>query len=88
MQEAVRSDILNGFLACQIIAAPVFQAKMKNLSNQEYVEVLYRTMFDREGDPSGMGDWLVKLENGMRQANRKVRPLPPPCLRRSGTFSL
>ncbi len=39
--------------------------KMKNLSNQEYVEVLYRTMFDREGDPSGMGDWLDKLENGM-----------------------
>lgn len=39
--------------------------KMKNLSDREYVEVLYRTMFDREGDPAGMADWLDKLENGM-----------------------
>lgn len=39
--------------------------KMKNLSDREYVEVLYRTMFDREGDAGGMNDWLDKLENGM-----------------------
>lgn len=39
--------------------------KMKNLNDREYVEVLYRTMFDREGDPAGMADWLDKLENGM-----------------------
>lgn len=39
--------------------------QMKNLSDREYVEVLYRTMFDREGDSGGMNDWLDKLENGM-----------------------
>lgn len=39
--------------------------KMKNLNDREYVEVLYRTMFDREGDAGGMNDWLDKLENGM-----------------------
>lgn len=39
--------------------------KLKGLSNKEYVEVLYRTMFDREGDAGGMSDWIDKLENGM-----------------------
>lgn len=36
----------------------------KNLSDEEYVKVLYRTFFDREYDQEGLNYWLNKLNNG------------------------
>ena len=36
----------------------------KNLSNEEYVKVLYRTFFDREYDQAGYDDWMNRLAKG------------------------
>ena len=43
--------------------SPEFQNK--NYSNEEYIKVLYRTMFGREADEGGLNDWLNQMENGM-----------------------
>lgn len=42
--------------------SPEFLAK--NLSNDEYVKVLYRTFFDREYDQAGYDDWMNRLAKG------------------------
>lgn len=36
----------------------------KNLSNEDYVKVLYHTFFDREPDEAGYNYWLAKLKAG------------------------
>jgi hypothetical protein len=36
----------------------------RNLSNEEFVTLLYNTFFDREPDAAGMKTWLSALENG------------------------
>lgn len=38
--------------------------KNKNLSNTEYVKVLYRVFMDREADGGGLDAWVKVLENG------------------------
>ena len=35
----------------------------KNLSNEDFVDVMYSTFFDREADPEGKADWLDRMEN-------------------------
>lgn len=37
----------------------------KGYSDQEYVDILYRTMFDRNGGPDEKNYWLKRFENGM-----------------------
>ena len=37
----------------------------RNLSNEEYLKVLYKTFFDREPDEGGYNDWLSKLNSGV-----------------------
>ncbi len=37
----------------------------KNLSDEDFVNTMYRTFFDREADPVGKADWLGKLKSGM-----------------------
>ncbi|MBQ8189525.1 MAG: DUF4214 domain-containing protein [Lachnospiraceae bacterium] len=37
----------------------------KNLSNEEYVEMLYNVILGRESDPVGKADWVSKLDNGV-----------------------
>ncbi len=39
--------------------------KGKEYSDRSYLEILYRTMFDREGDEAGMENWFDLLENGV-----------------------
>ncbi len=41
------------------------ELKEKNLSDAEYVNILYRTVLDRDGDPAGMADWQNKLQYGL-----------------------
>jgi len=36
----------------------------KNLSNEQFVDTLYQTLFDREADLAGKTDWLNKLNSG------------------------
>ena len=40
----------------------------RNLSDEAYVDTLYRTFFDREPDEGGKAGWLYELNNG---ASRK-----------------
>lgn len=37
----------------------------KNTSNDEYVDILYRTFLGREADPAGKADWVGKLNAGV-----------------------
>lgn len=36
----------------------------KNVSNEEYVSIMYRTLLDREADPQGKAHWVSCLEDG------------------------
>ena len=43
---------------------------LKNLSNKEYVKVLYRTFFGREADEEGLNLWTAVLDaNAMTKEN-------------------
>ncbi len=61
--EQLESGQMNG---AQIAEQFVFSAEMleKNLSNEEFVNVLYRSMMGREADEVGMAGWLNELGNG------------------------
>ena len=37
----------------------------RNLSNAEYVEVLYKVLLGRNSDPAGKADWVKQLDGGM-----------------------
>lgn len=37
----------------------------KNVSDEEFTNIMYRTFFDREGDSGGKTYWMDKLNNGM-----------------------
>ena len=43
--------------------------KAKNLSDTEFVKVMYRTFLDREAEPAGLQYWLNKLASGMTREN-------------------
>ena len=45
----------------------------KNLSNEEYVKVLYRTFLDREYDKAGLDDWVNRLNTGQASRNEVLR---------------
>ncbi|MBQ8189515.1 MAG: DUF4214 domain-containing protein [Lachnospiraceae bacterium] len=45
----------------------------KNLSNEEYVKVLYWTFFDREYDEAGYNDWVGKLNSGQLTREQVLR---------------
>ncbi|WP_434311516.1 cellulase family glycosylhydrolase [Hominifimenecus sp. rT4P-3] len=40
----------------------------RNLSNEDYLKVLYRTFLDREPDSSGFQDWMQRLASGKSRA--------------------
>lgn len=50
----------------QVASGFVFSQEMENreLSNQEFVTMLYKTMMDREPDDTGLNDWVTKLQSG------------------------
>ncbi len=43
--------------------------RMKNLSDEEYVKVLYRTFMGREYDQEGLEHWIGELERGCTREN-------------------
>lgn len=45
------------------IESPEFQKR--NISNAQYLEILYRTFFDREADKAGLDAWLGVLDSGL-----------------------
>lgn len=50
-------DIASGFVFSE-------ECINKNLSNEEFVQMLYRGCFDRTGDNLGVADWVSKLNSG------------------------
>ena len=56
------AEIALGFVLSQEFAN-------RNLSNEEFLRVLYRAFFDREPDSGGFNDWLLKLSNGLSRRN-------------------
>ena len=53
----------------QVASGFVFSKEMTNrqLSNTEFVTMLYRTMMGREPDAAGLQDWVGRLENGKKR---------------------
>lgn len=37
----------------------------RNLSNEQYIKVLYKTFFDREADSAGLNSWLSVMNEGL-----------------------
>ncbi len=56
------ADVAKGFLF-----SPEFLGM--DMSNDQFVEVLYKTFFDRAGDPDGKADWLNRMANGWTKEN-------------------
>ena len=70
-EEAGLADWINRLNTKQENAAQVAygfffsdEFKDRNYTDEQYVELLYRTMFGRESDESGKTDWLFRLESG------------------------
>lgn len=55
----------------QVVCGFVFseEYKGKNVSNQQYVEMLYRLVFDREADSVGKADWVSRLSRGVTRGH-------------------
>jgi Ca2+-binding RTX toxin-like protein len=51
------------------IGSAEFQARYGALSNQAFIEQLYRFCLDREGDPAGIQSWVNLLNNGTSRAS-------------------
>ena len=45
---------------------PEFQ--LRKISNEEFVKLLYRVLFNRDADPSGLATWTSKLNSGTSRA--------------------
>ena len=52
------AGIANGFINSA-------EFKNRNLNNNDYLDVLYRTFFDREADAGGKAYWMGKLQKGI-----------------------
>lgn len=51
------TEVAYGFIFSQ-------EFQKKNLSNSDYVKIMYRVFLDREADEAGLKDWVSKLEDG------------------------
>lgn len=58
----VSGEITADEIACGFINSQEF--KNKNYSDEQFVEILYRTFFDREYDAAGKANWLKLLSSG------------------------
>ncbi len=56
-KEKTGADVAGGFAMSQ-------ELKNRNLSNEEFVKVLYKGFFDREPDSEGYNNWISKLNSG------------------------
>lgn len=59
-QTLTGTNIADGF-----IFSDEFQKK--NLSNEEFIKVLYATILSRKADANGLTDWSTRMENGVSQ---------------------
>jgi serralysin len=52
-------------LVVQFVSSAEFQDRFGGLSNRHFVEQLYRTALDRQGDPDGVAAWTHVLDAGI-----------------------
>ena len=67
----VEQVVKNGFTGADcarffMLGAPEFLGR--NLTDDEFVEVLYKTYFDRDSEPDGKAYWLSRLASGTERA--------------------
>lgn len=55
-------------IAAAFAGSAEFQARYGALSNQAFVEQLYRFCLNREGDPTGVSGWVGLINDGMSRA--------------------
>lgn len=60
-------------IAATFAGSSEFQARYGALSNQAFVEQLYRFSLDRQGDPEGVQAWVAALNAGMSRASVLVQ---------------
>lgn len=62
----------NGLSACELVEGFIYsdEFRLSAFSNEEYVDILYRTMLGREAEPAGRADWIGRLNAG--QSRSKV----------------
>lgn len=56
-------------VAAAFVASPEFLNRFGALSNQQFVEQLYRAVLDREGDAAGIRSFVDALSNGYSRAD-------------------
>lgn len=56
-------------IAGAFVDSAEFQARYGTLSNQAFVEQLYRFCLNREGEPAGVAAWVSQLNNGAARAS-------------------
>lgn len=62
--EVLRSKKEQGAKVAQgFVESPEF--KKRNLSDKEYISVLYKTFLDREADGAGLAAWQKVLDDGL-----------------------
>ncbi|WGM32720.1 DUF4214 domain-containing protein [Brevundimonas sp. NIBR11] len=59
-------------LAQSFLASPEFQQRYGGLTNQQFIEQMYRFCLDREGDPQGIADWTARLNAGTSRGEMLV----------------
>ena len=59
-------------LATAFLNSAEFQARYGGLSNQQFVEQMYRFCLDREGDPGGIQSWVNNLNTGITRTEMLV----------------
>ncbi len=60
----------NGLTACDILEGFLYseEFEISNFSNEQYVEILYRTLLGRSADAAGKADWVGRLNAGQSRS--------------------
>ena len=60
----------HGLSGCELVEGFVYspEFQMSNFSNEEYVEILYRTLLGRKSEPAGKADWVNRLNSGQSRS--------------------
>lgn len=58
--------IYDGYSGSDLVEGILFSPEFlnKNVSNEEFVKIVYRVILDREADPEGLATWTAKLDAG------------------------
>ena len=56
-------------VATVLIGSPEFQTRFGSLTNQQFVEQIYRFVLDREGDAAGVQSYVQALNNGFTRTD-------------------